>query len=206
MAYIYKIENDINGKLYIGQTTFSLEIRFQQHISDSKKGLINRPLYAAMQKYGFEHFHIQLIEETNNPNEREQFWIRYYDTYKNGYNATIGGEGKSIIDKKEIYDIWIKNNRCSMLELSKITGHDNGQLGVIIKSMGGELENGKFWARKKQGKSVLQLNKDTGEVIAEYKCLADAERAMNVTVHKSHIGQVCNGKRKTTLGYKWRWK
>ena len=206
MAYIYKIENDINGKLYIGQTSFPLEVRLQRHITDSRKGLINRPLYAAMRKYGFEHFHISLIEEADNPNEREQFWINFYNTYKNGYNATIGGQGKAKIDKQEIYDIWVQNNKCSMLELSKITGHDNQWLGVIIKSMGGEVENGKYWARKKQGKTVLQLDKNTEEIIAEYECLADAERAMNVTVHKSHIGQVCNGKRKTTLGYKWRWK
>lgn len=59
---------------------------------------------------------------------------------------------------------------------------------------------------RNRGKTVLQLDKNTEEIIAEYECLADAERAMNVTVHKSHIGQVCNGKRKATLGYKWRWK
>lgn len=48
MAYIYKIINDINNKIYIGQTSFSLNKRFQEHISEVKKNFKNRPLYSAM--------------------------------------------------------------------------------------------------------------------------------------------------------------
>ena len=34
---IYKIYNDINDKLYIGKTVYSLEERFNQHVRDSKR-------------------------------------------------------------------------------------------------------------------------------------------------------------------------
>lgn len=37
MAFIYVITNDVNGKQYVGKTNFSLERRFREHISDSKK-------------------------------------------------------------------------------------------------------------------------------------------------------------------------
>ena len=56
-----------------------------------------------MRKYGIEHFHIELIEETDNPEEREVFWIENKRSFKNGYNATVGGDGKKYID----YDIII---------------------------------------------------------------------------------------------------
>ena len=93
MAYIYKIENDINGKIYIGKTEFSIEKRFKEHCTDAfRERSEKRPLYAAIRKYGVEHFHISLIEETDSPNEREVYWISYYDSYNKGYNCTKGGQ------------------------------------------------------------------------------------------------------------------
>jgi hypothetical protein len=53
-----------------------------------------------MNKYGIENFELALIEnaEAELLDERERYWIEYYDTYKNGYNATLGGEGKTLYD------------------------------------------------------------------------------------------------------------
>ena len=56
-----------------------------------------------MRKYGIEHFHIELIEETDNPEEREVFWIENKRSFKNGYNATKGGDGRPYLD----YDLII---------------------------------------------------------------------------------------------------
>ena len=57
MAYIYKIINDINQKIYIGKTKFSIEKRFKEHCSDAyRRSFEKRPLYAAMRKYGIEHY------------------------------------------------------------------------------------------------------------------------------------------------------
>ena len=58
-----------------------------------------------MRKYGIEHFHVELIEETDNPEEREVFWIENKRSFKNGYNATVGGDGKKYID----YDLVISS-------------------------------------------------------------------------------------------------
>ena len=59
MAYIYKITNDINGKIYIGKTYNSIEKRFKEHCKDRlKRKCEQRPLYSAMNKYGIEHFYI----------------------------------------------------------------------------------------------------------------------------------------------------
>ena len=107
MAYIYKIVNDINQKVYIGKTDFSIEKRFKEHCKDAfKQHTEKRPLYAAMQKYGIEKFHIELVEETNNPEERETYWIEQYGSFKYGYNATKGGDGKHYCNYDLIYDLY----------------------------------------------------------------------------------------------------
>ena len=68
MAFIYKITTDINQKVYIGKTEQTVEKRFKEHCQDYKrKRCEKRPLYSAMKKYGIEHFHVELVEETNNP-------------------------------------------------------------------------------------------------------------------------------------------
>ena len=64
MAFIYKIVNDINEKIYVGKTTSSIEERFKEHCKDClRTRKEKRPLYDAMQKYGKEHFQIILLEE-----------------------------------------------------------------------------------------------------------------------------------------------
>ena len=76
MAYIYEIINDVNDKRYIGKTEFDINKRFAEHCNDAfRERNKGRPLYKAIQKYGIEHFSIQLIEETDNPEEREIYWI-----------------------------------------------------------------------------------------------------------------------------------
>ena len=102
MAYIYQIQNDVNNKIYIGKTEFSIEKRFKEHCQDAfRERLEQRPLYAAIRKYGIEHFSISLIEETDFPEEREIYWIEKLGTFKHGYNATRGGDGRKYLDYEE---------------------------------------------------------------------------------------------------------
>ena len=93
MGYIYKITNKINGKVYIGQTRKTIQERFQEHLKKAKIHT-NRYLYDAMNKYGYNNFIITQIEECLDIklDEREIYWIKYYDTYNNGYNLTTGGQ------------------------------------------------------------------------------------------------------------------
>lgn len=55
-----------------------------------------------------DKFHIELIEETDNPSEREMYWINTLQTYKYGYNATLGGEGKRYIDHDLVIQTYLK--------------------------------------------------------------------------------------------------
>ena len=128
MGYIYKITNDINNKIYVGKTEFSLEDRFIEHCKDSLKPRCEkRPLYNAMQKYGIKHFKIEEIEQTEDLEHREQYWIAELRTYIGfsdckGYNATLGGDGKTLID----YDYIVQefSNGLNITEIAEKTGHD----------------------------------------------------------------------------------
>lgn len=99
MGYIYKITNKINGKVYIGLTTTSIEQRWRGHINESKK--CDRHLYASMRKYGIENFVIDKIDETDNfkkLGELERYYILLNkSTDANfGYNNTFGGESNQL--------------------------------------------------------------------------------------------------------------
>ena len=88
MIGIYKITKINNGKSYIGQSN-DIERRFQEH-----KNKIDIPIEIAIQKYGAAAFKFEVIEECtlDELDEKEIYWIAYYNTYKGfGYNCNPGG-------------------------------------------------------------------------------------------------------------------
>jgi len=102
MCGIYKITNKLNNKCYIGKSS-DINKRWQTHRYEYKgKREYNKLLYAAFRKYGLENFTFEVLEEFNKDdyekfaNNREQYWIMYYNSYENGYNATLGGDGGRI--------------------------------------------------------------------------------------------------------------
>lgn len=200
MAYIYKIENDINQKIYIGKTENSLRKRFQEHCRDARKNTEeHRPLYAAMKKYGEEHFHISLIEETDNPNEREKYWIETYGSFKNGYNATTGGDGQSYLD----YDLIVSTyrqvkNQTTTAQILKIDPQTVRR--VIHQKIPDEVITQQEFNKIFLSRSVAKIDPKTNEIIEVYPSVSVAEKENGIS---RHIGAVCNGKRKTAGGYKW---
>ena len=92
---IYKITNKINNKVYIGCTVTSLEKRYYEHLYRCFKTDYKSKLYNSIKKYGEENFTIELIEEceVSNIYEIERRYIKEYDSFKNGMNSTLGGEG-----------------------------------------------------------------------------------------------------------------
>lgn len=103
MYGIYKITNKLNNKCYIGKSS-NIKERFTYHRQNYQCNTKdwNKPLYKAFRKYGIENFDFSIIEEMTAKdyekfsNNREQYWIMYYDSFKNGYNATEGGDGGAI--------------------------------------------------------------------------------------------------------------
>lgn len=206
MAYIYQITNDINDKIYIGKTEFDIQKRFKEHCRDAFKRFDEkRPLYSAMRKYGIEHFHIELIEETDNPDEREMYWIEKKESFLNGYNATLGGDGAKYIDEelviqeyliskiqaevakklnidvKSVHQILVKNN----IPIEKIS-----QIGNKIKAY--DLNNNfikSFETQHEAARWIIANNKTT---------------SIDIKRTAGNIGRAVNQKkRQTAYGYKW---
>lgn len=201
MAFIYKIINDVNQKIYIGKTERTIEERFKEHCKDyRRRSFEKRPLYSAMKKYGIEHFHVELIEETDSPEEREQYWIKFYNSYGDGYNATMGGDSKKYIDYDEIIKVYQEVQNIN--KTAEITGHDRNWISQILKANGIKILSSAEVVKTQRVKPVAKLDPKTNEIIAIYSSVQEAENANGNT---RHISQVCNGKRKTCNGYKWKY-
>lgn len=91
---IYIIKNDINNKVYIGQT-FNIKHRWEQYESAYRKKDTKQLIIRAMLKYGIENFHIAPLEKNvEDYDEREIFWIKFFNSIvPNGYNICHGGQG-----------------------------------------------------------------------------------------------------------------
>lgn len=208
MAFIYKITNDINAKVYIGKTLGSIKKRWKEHLRDCKmRKNEKRPLYAAMRKYGTEHFKIALIEECPEDivSDREIYWIEYFGFFKSGYNATTGGDGKSYLDRNIVGVFWIFNK--NIHEIQQLTGYSPSTIRNALHQFGID----PFYIKKRGSegtyKSVSMLTKD-GKFIRSFPSITEANTYIESTYHckingGGHIPCVCSGKRVTAYGYKW---
>ena len=209
-GFIYKIINDINDKVYIGKTLSSIEERFKQHKKDSlKESEQIRPLYRAMRKYGIEKFHIEKVEECPLEilSDREKYWIEFFSSYKNGYNATIGGDGKQLYNYDEIvkgflsgklvYELAEEFECCqdtihAVLNLANIDSKTNAnkklKKGIVAKDSNGNIL--KTFNSRIEAVKWLQDNNYVSDSVSRNNIIAA-------------IGRAANGKRKTAYKLIW---
>lgn len=95
---IYIIKNKANNKVYIGQS-INPHRRFIQHLCNGKCLLDSLPIHLAINKYGKENFYYEILEKNiENYNEREQYWISFYNSQiPNGYNISEGGQTNNFL-------------------------------------------------------------------------------------------------------------
>lgn len=209
-GYIYKIWNDINDKVYIGKTAYSLEQRWKEHRNDYKtRRCEKRPLYDAMNKHGIEHFYIELIEECplQELAEREVYWIGYYHAYTEGYNATRGGDGKFIYDYDYIVEQYKKGLMC--YQIAEELGCDGTVVANALKKAGIEPHENAHSSYKKVVKGVFPDGTEkTFESVAkaaQWLYDNDYTNATNIKGIGANVARVAKGTqhRKSYLGIKW---
>lgn len=101
IGYLYHITNQFNNKTYIGKTN-DIDRRISRHFLELRKGQHHsRKLQRAFDKYGDKAFKVtyetffDITEEELS--EKEILEIKKFDSYNNGYNETLGGEGHSLL-------------------------------------------------------------------------------------------------------------
>ena len=213
---IYKISNDINNKVYIGQS-IHCEQRWSSHksnVCDPKKN--KYPLYRDMKKYGIEHFFFEIIEECSKEdlNSREKFWIKYYNSFFDGYNLTQGGSTGTPtpqIDKNIIIQIIddLENTNLNIKQIAEKNG--------VSRSTVGKINIGERWAYDREypirpltstclPAPVVQIDIYSGDIINTFNSIEEAIRQLNKPVYsRAHITECCQRKRKTAFGFIWRY-
>lgn len=98
-AYVYLIENSVNNKKYVGITTRKPEARWYEHVTASNNiAYTNTNLTKAIRKLGAKKFSLKILCRCVSKIElarKEKFYIKKFNTIKNGYNARNGGNGIS---------------------------------------------------------------------------------------------------------------
>lgn len=96
---IYRFLNIETNKSYVGQS-INLGRRIYAHLREMRKGNTEQVIYKAVNKYGLENIYVEILTvlpECENLKKYldlcEKVYIDYFDSYKNGYNSTLGGDG-----------------------------------------------------------------------------------------------------------------
>lgn len=146
LGELYIITNTINNKVYIGKTYKSTEYRFKEHIKDAFiidyntfEYKYDYKLYRAIRKYGSDKFKAKLIGQFEEGilEQKEQEYIAKYNSYEDGYNSTLGGDGHRRINlsDKQIYNIVDSYNKGkSILDLANTYNVNNRIIGNILKN------------------------------------------------------------------------
>ena len=90
---IYKITNKITGECYIGQSK-NIYKRWMQHCYKCY-GNENEKFARAIRRYGLPNFTFEVVEYCDTKDaldDREMYWIKYYNSYNKGYNSTAGNK------------------------------------------------------------------------------------------------------------------
>lgn len=190
---IYKITNLVNGKIYIGKTS-RFEKRkkgyYQKSLGKYKKeSRISKSLITqALQKYGFENFKFEIIEEVLTPeilNEREKFWIRTFNSVDKsiGYNIALGGNGGDLFTNhpnkeayrekivkatsgknnkmygRSVYSVWVEKYGKDVAEIKYSDWKKNIKRGHSLKSEEQKSEIGKRISKSTKGRAFSQTHR-----------------------------------------------
>lgn len=127
---IYKIENLVNGKVYIGQTLQPMCRRKGEHLYRLRANKRQHKLYQAMRKYGEENFVFSEVASVLNDNHMDDVEIEIiaqHNSFNRGYNATAGGDSLSQETRDKLSDIF-KGRKVTWAHKSVATRRRNGNM------------------------------------------------------------------------------
>ncbi|NRB58321.1 MAG: GIY-YIG nuclease family protein [Winogradskyella sp.] len=211
---IYKVENKIDGTIYIGGTTRKLEARKNEHIQVAFNNG-DSLFYKDICTYGPESFSWESIDTASTNNElaqKEVHYISEYGQYSKLYNQDRGGGITKNIYQYDRNSLNLVATYSSLEEAAISIGSDKKTISNTCLSVNKYLK-GYYWtydytetfvkSGDKRQKKVLQLTLN-GEFIKDFSSVADASRYCNI--NKTSIAKVCRNERKSAGGYIWQYQ
>ena len=192
-GFIYKITNKVNGKSYIGQTIQNVKERFYQHCAiKCSQAVLNMAIHRAINKYGKSNFTIEVIEEveSTNLNDRERYWIKYYNSYNNGYNATKGGQDKIKMFKNLDAESIIKKYKSgkSLREIGRNFNVDKQTIKDLLVRNNIKLRTTRTYKLSQE---------DREEILKDFSSGLSRKEIINKwNISKSYLSQLINGYRR----------
>lgn len=174
---IYKITNNINNKIYIGQSIHP-DKRWWEHCNRARNGIDNYPIHLAISKYGKENFSFEILEWTSDYDNRERELIKKYDSLSpKGYNVAQGGNSIVLTGENHprntVSDLVLlqiiedlKSNSFTDREIAKRYGLTDKVVADINHGYSHKLDNVSYPIREKRGRQKL-----TKDQVAEIKVL-----------------------------------
>lgn len=190
IGYIYCATCLTTGKLYFGQTIRLVEERWERHIQESRSGS-NYKFHRAIRKYGEENFLVEEVLTVSAPTKDalkakldyiEIRLIRKFDTFRNGYNMTLGGEG-------QFGRIFSEESRRKMSESAKkrCTDKFRKEKSMLMNKL---RENKSFVKKQCAASKIALLNPEV------QKKLGIGRRGRPFSKkHRRKIGQAVSGER-----------
>lgn len=209
MIGIYKITNKITGKSYIGQSV-NIETRWSQHksVSRSYETLDGNELHKDILELGVENFSFEVIEQisVDKLDQREIYWIQYYDTYYNGYNHTLGGNGNVRLDYKKIQELW--SNGFTAKEIANILNTSSCSINIALTNLNittaEKRERSKELIAKAYNpykRTVLKIDINTNEIIEIFDSVSAAAKAIGI--NRATFREGLQKHNNIYKGYKW---
>lgn len=208
---IYKATNKLNGKIYIGATTKSLEERKKDHI---QKALCSKgsAFQEAIAHYTIDNFIWETIDTANNVNElaeKEKEYIKLYDSNHTGYNSDEGGGFK-----KDVYQYNTTGNiiatYSSLSDVEKQLHIDKRRISMACTNS--TLFGDSFWSYKENDsfhllydnrkKTVAQYDLQ-GNILSRFDSVSEASKLTGIS--KTCISRCCRGERQSSKGYIWKY-
>jgi group I intron endonuclease len=204
MGYIYALQNKINNKIYIGQTTKSVEDRLRDH------KIRNSAIGNAIRKYGLENFDIRSIECAEEHLDFEEIKLIYQlnTLVPNGYNLETGGnknkhlsdETKEKIRKSRIGNKYRLGKKLSEESKNLIGIKSKGRIPSVESRLKMSISGKNKYKGKINPCAKKVICVETGEI---FNSMKDANDKYNLT--QSCVSNCCRKRRgnNTAGGYHW---
>ena len=228
MGIIYKVTNQENGKIYIGQTIQTLNERKNKHYYKARQEEYTTHFINALRKYPEEAFIWEIIDEAETQealDKKEKYWIAYYNSVEEGYNTKDGGQTIVVTDKfleqcgsYPFYAFDLKGNKLgeflNQREFSRQYGVGKGDIYRMLHNQtyycnGIICIDKETFTEKRLQECIkhaqmkttpfIARNIETGEVFGPFTNKTECKKILGLK--SNHISEVLEKKRKTQEGY-----